>query len=107
MAFGDTEPCHFCFENFHTRWGGLLVSNNLYPAHSIYVTNSYCFRRIWSAVVTGGHVTQASCGVFRSNYADLTFLEFPLTQMLLYFLLPKLYLWKRFLFIFYKYTLRQ
>lgn len=84
MALGDTKPCHFCFENFHVHWGGLMVSNNLNPAHSIYVTNPYCFRRISGTVVTGGRVIRQAVVVFRSNYADLTFLEFPLTQMLLY-----------------------
>lgn len=84
-----------------------MVSNNLSPAHSIYVTNSYCFRRISSTVVTGGRVIQTSCGSFQVKQCRLNFLEFVLTQMLLPFLLPKLYLWKLFLFIFYECTLRQ
>lgn len=75
MALGDTESCHFCFENFHIHWGGLLVSNNLNPAHSFYVTNSYCFRSIWSTVVTGGRVIQTSCGGFQVKLCRLNFLR--------------------------------
>lgn len=74
MALGDTEPCHFCFENVHIRWGGLLVSNNLNPACSIYMTNSYCFRRVWSTVETGGCVIQTSCGSFQVKLGRLNFL---------------------------------
>lgn len=75
MALGDTKPCHFCFENFHVHWGGLMVSNNLNPAHSIYVTNPYCFRRISGTVVTGGRVIQTSCGGFQVKLYRLNFLR--------------------------------
>lgn len=97
MALGDTEPCHLCFENFHIHWGSLMVFNNLNPAHSIYMSNSYCFRRIASTVVTGGRVIQTSCGSFQVKQCRLNFLRASFdADVVLFFLLPKLYLWKLF-----------
>lgn len=70
MTSEDTGPVISVLKTFTFIGGGLMVCNNLNPAHPINMTNSYCFRRITSTVVTGGSVIQQAVIVFRSNNAD-------------------------------------